>query len=100
MMDSVNDKSILAAEAGIAPPERYGSRRTNPSFSPAIHGPRVTIDSFALELMKSLEAYARSNGIPFEPPNEGKAPAQGGGHEGADKGSRAHDGHEGFRVYR
>jgi len=34
----------------------------------------VTIDSFALELMKSLEAYARSQGIPFKPANEGKGP--------------------------
>ncbi len=36
----------------------------------------VTIDSFALELMKSLEVYARSKGISFEPASEGKGPSQ------------------------
>ena len=28
----------------------------------------VTIDRFAIEMAKALEAYARSRGIPFEPP--------------------------------
>ncbi len=37
----------------------------------------VTIDRFAIEMAKALEAYARSRGIPFEPPDLGKTQTNG-----------------------
>lgn len=37
----------------------------------------VTIDRFAIEMAKALEAYARSRGIPFEPPDSGKTQTSG-----------------------
>ena len=37
----------------------------------------VTIDRFAIEMAKALEAYARSRGIPFEPPDSWKTQSSG-----------------------
>jgi hypothetical protein len=37
----------------------------------------VTIDRFAIEMAKALEAYARFRGIPFEPPDSGQTRGMG-----------------------